>query len=108
MAKIIKEDFLQQDAFSKEDYNCPLYKTTGMMKCIVKFYKGAHSAIMESQKTDKKLSFNVIKAHLEDEYIELSKMKVQMPEQPKEDMDNYFEGLNDRIDKKYRSLASAV
>lgn len=26
VAKIIREDFLQQDAFSDYDYNCPLYK----------------------------------------------------------------------------------
>ena len=26
MAKIIREDFLQQDAFSQYDYMCPLYK----------------------------------------------------------------------------------
>ena len=78
------------------------------MKCIVKFYKGASSAILESQKTDKKLSFNVIKAHLEEEYIELSKMKQQLPDQPKEDLTQYFDGLCDKIDKQFRSLASAV
>jgi len=26
MAKIIREDFLQQDAFSNYDYTCPLFK----------------------------------------------------------------------------------
>ena len=108
VAKIIREDFLQQDAFSKDDYNCPLWKTTGMMKCIVKFYTCAHSAIVESQKTDKKLSFSVIKAHLDDEYVELSKMKTQMPDQPKEELSAYFDGLVESIDKKFRSLASAV
>jgi len=37
-AKIIKDEFLQQDSFSKHDFNCPMHKTTGMMKAIVKFY----------------------------------------------------------------------
>ncbi len=27
IAKIIREDYLQQNAFSKHDYNCPLYKS---------------------------------------------------------------------------------
>lgn len=27
VARIIKEDYLQQNAFSDYDYNCPLYKS---------------------------------------------------------------------------------
>jgi V-type H+-transporting ATPase subunit A len=38
IAKIIREDFLQQDAFSKNDYMCPLYKTVGMMRAIITYY----------------------------------------------------------------------
>ena len=38
VAKLIKEEFLQQNAFSEHDYNCPLTKTIGMMKCIVTYY----------------------------------------------------------------------
>ena len=38
VAKLIKEEFLQQNAFSPHDYNCPLPKTIGMMKCIVTYY----------------------------------------------------------------------
>lgn len=79
-----------------------------MMKCIVQFYRCAHNAIVESQKTDKKLSFSVIKAHLDEEYVELSKMKMQFPEQPREDLDHYFNTLMENIDKKFRSLASAI
>jgi len=37
-AQIIKDEFLQQNSFSKNDYNCPMYKTMGMMKAIVKFF----------------------------------------------------------------------
>lgn len=35
ISKIIKEEFLQQNAFSEWDYTCPLEKTAGMMRCIV-------------------------------------------------------------------------
>jgi len=38
VAKLIKDEFLQQNAFSEHDYNCPLVKTIGMMKCIVTYY----------------------------------------------------------------------
>lgn len=39
VSKIIKDEFLQQNAFSDWDYNCPLYKTVGMLKCIIKYYE---------------------------------------------------------------------
>jgi len=39
VAKIIKEEFLQQNAFSTYDYNCPLPKTIGMMRCIITYYE---------------------------------------------------------------------
>ena len=45
IARIIREDFLQQNAFSEHDYYCPIYKTVGMMKCIVTFYDQALRAI---------------------------------------------------------------
>ena len=38
IAKIIREDFLQQNSFSPYDYYSPLIKTVGMMKCIVRFF----------------------------------------------------------------------
>ena len=41
IAKIIREDYLQQDAFSNYDYNCPLYKTSGMMRCIITYFEDA-------------------------------------------------------------------
>jgi V-type H+-transporting ATPase subunit A len=47
IAKIIREDYLQQNAFSDYDYTCPLYKTIGMMKCIVCFFDCAKRAIAE-------------------------------------------------------------
>jgi V-type H+-transporting ATPase subunit A len=48
VASLIKEEFLQQNAFSKYDYNCPLYKTIGMMKCIVTYYECCKRVLVES------------------------------------------------------------
>jgi V-type H+-transporting ATPase subunit A len=60
VAKVIREDFLQQNAFSNYDYNCPLYKTVGMMKCIVKFFELAKRTINDSIKSERKISWAVI------------------------------------------------
>ena len=34
VAKIIREDYLQQNAFTAWDFTCPLDKSIGMMRCI--------------------------------------------------------------------------
>ncbi len=82
IAKIIREDFLQQNAFSDYDYNCPLYKTLGMMKAIVKFFENAKRAINESVRSDKKISWAVISNSIEKQLYELSQMKFKDPKIP--------------------------
>jgi V-type H+-transporting ATPase subunit A len=59
MAKIIREDFLQQDAFSNYDFNCPLYKTAGMMRCIITYFEDAKKVITESQ-GENKIGWNIV------------------------------------------------
>merc|ERR1712125_39441 len=48
VARIIREDFLQQNGFTEYDFFCPLAKTIGMMKVIVGFHECAQRAISES------------------------------------------------------------
>jgi len=60
VAKLIKDEFLQQNAFSDYDYNCPLPKTIGMMKCIITYYENCKKILLESQKTEKKISMALI------------------------------------------------
>ena len=45
MARIIREDFLQQNSFTPFDYMCPLQKTCGMMRSIINFFELALKVI---------------------------------------------------------------
>merc|ERR1712146_823534 len=45
VAKVVREDFLQQNGFSDYDKMCPLAKTIGMMRCIATFHELAQKAI---------------------------------------------------------------
>ena len=108
VAKVIREDYLQQNAFSDYDYNCPLYKTIGMMKCIVCFFENSKRAITESQMSEKKISWAVIIAHLEEQFLELSQMKFKDPLTPVELMNQYFDKICDDIDSKFRDLVHAA
>jgi len=59
-AQIIKDEFLQQNSFSKNDNTCPMYKTMGMMKAIVKFHENCLRIIESSAKSERKVSMGYI------------------------------------------------
>merc|ERR1711920_74999 len=65
IARIIKEDFLQQNAYTSYDYTCPLEKTVGMLKSIITYYENAKSLIDNSSE-EHKVTLNQIKLHTED------------------------------------------
>jgi len=79
-AQIIKEEFLQQDAFSAYDFNCPLLKTAGMMKVICKFYDNCMRVITDSAKAERKISMGFIEQTLKTNVMsDLTEMKFKDP-----------------------------
>ena len=105
VAKIIKEEFLQQNAFSKTDYNCPLYKTVGMLKCICVYYENCVKILKESQKSEKKISMAFIEETFEKDIIsELKKMKFIHPEEPEKQITGKLNDLAEAIENKFRNL----
>jgi len=77
IAKIIREDFLQQNAFSDYDYMCPLQKTAGMMRCIIHYYEQAKKAIVESS-GDNKISWNIILNSTNALFYRITQMKFEV------------------------------
>merc|ERR1719240_1964261 len=65
IAKIIREDFLQQNGFTDYDFKCPLTKTIGMMKVIGHFYDCAMKVITEGG-ADRKITWGIIATELKD------------------------------------------
>merc|ERR1712227_640571 len=76
IAKIIREDFLQQNGFSEYDFRCPLAKTIGMMRNIVGFHEHAQKAIAEST-GEHKVGWNTITSQLKDYVVKLTQMKLE-------------------------------
>lgn len=60
IAKIIREFFLQQNAFTTYDYTCPLEKSIGILRCIITLYNCSQRAIMDSP-ADAKVTWAQIK-----------------------------------------------
>merc|ERR1711988_556002 len=80
VAKIIREDFLAQNAFTPYDANCPFYKSVLMLKNIIHFHTKAIEAIEQSSE-EKRVTFNVIKDNLGDLMYKIVKMKFEDPVQ---------------------------
>jgi len=58
--KMLREDFLQQSAYSDVDSDCPLEKSYGILKAILRFYDEASAALKRGMLLDDILNFKQI------------------------------------------------
>jgi len=101
MAKIIREDFLQQNAFTSYDYRCPLEKTSGMMECICAFFDNSLNAINNSSADNRVTmeSVNLLCADVKQRIID-SKQDVD-PEESPEVIQKFFTTLRTDLDNMF-------
>merc|ERR1719316_1443271 len=104
VARIIREDFLQQNGFSEYDFMCPLAKTIGMMRNIVGFHEMAQKAIAEST-GEQKVGWGTIYNSMRELVVRITSMKFEMPGHPEEQFKEVFKKLNDEILTGFRTLA---
>merc|ERR1711953_1054880 len=78
VARIIREDFLQQNGFTDYDFMCPLAKTIGMMRVIVGYHEAAQKVMAESQ-GDSKINWNQIAAATRNLIKKVTDMKFELP-----------------------------
>ena len=78
MAKLIKDDFLQQNSYTPYDRYCPFYKTVGMLNNIVTFYNLARQAVEHTAQSDNKITWAIIKDNLSDQIHQLTRMKFKV------------------------------
>jgi len=86
---------LQQNAFSENDFSCPLEKTTGMMKAIVRYYEYAHKAIEETAKRPDRINFAFLKTQTATQLTKLKNMKFQNPRVDRKEIVEVFANLVD-------------
>jgi len=103
VAKLLKDDFLQQNGFSKYDKFCPFYKTVWMMRNMVLFYNLAQKAV-ESNSEDKKITWLTIKNSMSDIIYAVSCMKFQDPSTGEKDISAHMQKLGNDIKAAFRQL----
>merc|ERR1719299_248592 len=77
VARVIREDFLQQNGYSEYDKRCPLAKTIGMMRVIVNFHETSQKAMAEFS-GDAKVTWGVIAAAMKELIVKITNMKFEM------------------------------
>jgi len=104
VAKIIREDFLQQNGFTDYDFMCPLAKTIGMMKVIVGFHEAAQKAMAEFS-GDQKIGWSTVNNHMKGIIKQITDMKFELPRQPEEHFKKTFVALHDKVLAAFRNMA---
>jgi len=105
VAKIIREDFLVQMGFTKYDFKSPLYKTAGMLRCLVLFHDLCIQHV--SDKVDHPTTWSRIKQAMGDEkgvYVRITQMKEFEPSKNQEEAEAFFDKLANDIEQAFSDL----
>ncbi|XP_043928763.1 V-type proton ATPase catalytic subunit A [Protopterus annectens] len=79
VAKLIKDDFLQQNGYTPYDRFCPFYKTVGMLSNMISFYDMARHAVESTAQSDNKITWAIIRENMGDILYKLTSMKFKDP-----------------------------
>lgn len=101
IAKLLKDDFLQQNGYSSYDRFCPFYKTAGMLRNMVNFHDQAVHAVEAS---DGAYSWAKIREATGDMMYRLSSMKFEDPAQGEAVIKEKYSKLAKEMDEKFRTL----
>jgi V-type H+-transporting ATPase subunit A len=117
VARMLKDDFLQQNGMSEYDRYCPFYKTSAMLRNFVAFHDAAIKAVSQGD-----LTFSKIKDSASDLIFKLSQMKFevgsqifdgidvdilnsQSPSQGKQPIKQKLDALYTEIQDRFRQMA---
>ena len=107
VAKLIREDFLAQNAFTEHDYTCPLPKSVGMLKVIITFYDLCQKAIADSP-SDAKLTYAHIKTALAPVLQKVVDTKYVDPKMNKDLIAKEYEKVVDDIRREFQTLTDGI
>jgi V-type H+-transporting ATPase subunit A len=107
VAKLIREDFLAQNAFTEHDYTCPLQKSVGMLSVIINFYDLCQKAIADSP-PDAKLTYAHVKTALAPMIQKIVDSKYLDPKSRDEVTKKFYGDLNDELVMEFQTLCDGM
>uniref|UniRef100_A0A5B6Z2K9 H(+)-transporting two-sector ATPase n=2 Tax=Davidia involucrata TaxID=16924 RepID=A0A5B6Z2K9_DAVIN len=104
-AKLLREDYLAQNAFTPYDKFCPFYKSVWMMRNIIHFYNLANQAVERGAGMDgHKITYSLIKHRLGDLFYRLVSQKFEDPAEGEEALVAKFRKLHEDLTAGFRNL----
>jgi len=104
VARLLKEDFLQQNGYTPYDRYCPFYKSVGMLKNIIGFYEMARHAVESTAQSDNKVTWGIIRESMGQILYQLSSMKFKDPADGEQKMKAEFDQLYEDMQSAFRTI----
>lgn len=105
VAKLLKDDFLQQNGYTTYDRYCPFYKSVLMLHNLIGFYDAARRAVESTAQSENKITWSTIRDHMGGILYELSTMKFKDPTKESEaKIRQDLLDLNERMLAAFRDL----
>ncbi|KAI5054127.1 hypothetical protein GOP47_0030980, partial [Adiantum capillus-veneris] len=105
VAKLLREDYLAQNAFTPYDRFCPFYKSVWMMRNIIHFSTLANQAVERGAGADgQKITYNIIKQRLGDLIYRLVSQKFEDPAEGEAALVEKYKKLYDDLTNGFRNL----
>ncbi|OZJ03283.1 V-type proton ATPase catalytic subunit A [Bifiguratus adelaidae] len=101
VARIIKDDFLQQNGYSDYDRYCPFFKTTWMLRNMIGFYNHATHAV---EVTSGQITWAKIRDSMGDIMYKLSSMKFENPADGEQALAEKYTALQKEMEQRFRDL----
>lgn len=101
VARLIKDDFLQQNGYSNYDRYCPFYKTVGMLRNMMAFYDHSTRVV---EATSNQITWAKIKDTMGDMMYKLTSMKFEDPADGEEVIRDRFAKLNKELEERFRAM----
>jgi vacuolar-type H+-ATPase catalytic subunit A/Vma1 len=99
VSSLIKEDFLQQNGYSKHDQYCPVWKTLWMMKVMMGFFDESQKAVQSG------VQWGRIRDATADIQHRLRSMKFEIPDDGEKAIVERYEKLYNDMMEKFASVS---
>jgi len=107
VAKLIREDFLAQNAYTDYDFTCPLVKTVGMLKVMITFYNLCQKAIADSP-ADSKITYAHIRTALAPIIQKVIDTKYVMPRLGEDKINAAYKAIIDEMNMEFQTLTDGI
>lgn len=104
VARLVREDFLQQNSYTPYDRVSPIWKTFWMLKNMLYFYDLGKRELTDAQQSEKRITYESIASLMSKTIQKLVQMKFIDPADGEAECIRKFEEINNEIEEEFHRL----